>query len=260
MRSLHYLKLITILGEFILFFKKSFSFNKQVFKKRRPIFYKNCEFIGIQSLPINTLGSIFIGAVLGYQLYASLHMFQAEGLLGGTVGVTLFRELAPVMSGLMMTSRVGSTMAAHISSQKVNEQVDALELMGIDPIEYLVSPRILASLLMTPIIAVFFALMASFSAYIVSTHLMGLQESVFIYNYFNLLSQYDLLHCLIKSFSFGVLLSTISCYCGLRAYGGAYGVGIATRNTVVIATLSILLMDYILTALLPLGFSILELT
>lgn len=224
------------------------------FYRRRGLFFRQCEFIGVNSLGINVAAGLFLGAVLGYQLYVSLHRFGAEALLGGTVGVALFRELGPVMSGIMVTGRAGAAMAAEISSMRVSEQVDALEVMAIDPIEYLVFPRILAGFLMMPFLAIFFSLVASFSAYAVSCGFMGLQSTVFWHQYLKMVNLVELLHCTVKAGVFGIVITSVGCFCGFRAYGGARAVGDSTRNTVVAASLIILLSDYFLTSMLPFGF------
>ncbi len=199
-----------------------------------------------------------MGAVLGYQLYVSLHRFGAEALLGGTVGVALFRELAPVMSGIMVTGRAGAAMAAEISSMRISEQVDALEVMAIDPIEYLVFPRVAAGVLMMPVLAIFFTTIATFAACAVACGVMDLQYSIFWSQYLKMVDPIEVIHCLTKAATFGLVLTWVGCFCGFRAYGGARAVGQATRNSVVAACLGILLTDYLLTSVLPLGFKTLK--
>ena len=199
-----------------------------------------------------------MGAVLGYQLYISFHIFGAEALLGGSVGVSLFRELAPVMSGIMVTGRSGAAMAAEISSMRISEQIDALEVMGINPIEFLVAPRIIAGLLMMPLLAIFFTVVASLSAAVIACGVMDLQSSVYWSQYLKVVDQIEVVHCVVKAATFGLLLTLIGCFCGFRAYGGARAVGEATRNTVVATFLAILLSDYLLTSILPFGFKTLR--
>jgi phospholipid/cholesterol/gamma-HCH transport system permease protein len=215
---------------------------------------RQCEFIGVSSLGITLAAGIFMGAVLGYQLYVSLHQFGAEAMLGGSVGVSLFRELGPVMTGFMVTGRAGAAMAAEISSMRISEQIDALEVMAVDPVEYLVAPRVTAGLLMVPLLSLFFTVIASISAAFVACGVMGLQYSIYWNQYIKVVDQIEVVHCLVKAAVFGLVLTWIGCFCGFRAYGGARAVGQATRNTVVAALLGILLSDYILTSLLPFGF------
>ncbi len=195
-----------------------------------------------------------MGAVLGYQLYISLHQFGAEAMLGGSVGVALFRELGPVMTGFMVTGRAGAAMAAEISSMRISEQIDALEVMAVDPIEFLVAPRVAAGLFMVPLLAIFFTFIASLAAGFVACGVMDLQYSIYWSQYIKVVDPIEVVHCIVKAAVFGVVLTWIGCFCGFRAYGGAKAVGEATRNTVVAALLGILLSDYILTSLLPFGF------
>jgi phospholipid/cholesterol/gamma-HCH transport system permease protein len=144
-----------ILGEYALFVKETFISSRFI-SKRFGLFLKQCEIIGVSSSGIVVVAGLFMGAVLGYQLYVSFHFFGAEALLGGSVGVSLFRELGPVMTAIMVTGRAGAAMAAEISSMRISEQIDAMEVMAVDPIEYLVTPRVLAGIVMLPLLSVFF--------------------------------------------------------------------------------------------------------
>jgi phospholipid/cholesterol/gamma-HCH transport system permease protein len=245
--------IITTLGDFTLFVFETIR-SLRFFWRRRGLFLRHCEFIGVSSLGINIAAGLFMGAVLGYQLYVSLHQFGAESLLGGSVGVALYRELAPVMSAIMVTGRAGAAMAAEISSMKISEQIDALEVMAIDPVEYLVAPRVAAGVLMMPFLAIFFTAVATLSSCLVACGAMGLQYSVYWSQYLKIVDQIEVVHCLVKAAVFGLVLTWIGCFCGFRSYGGARAVGQATRNTVVAACLSILLSDYFLTSMLPFGF------
>jgi phospholipid/cholesterol/gamma-HCH transport system permease protein len=204
------------------------------------------------------VAALFMGGVLGYQLYVSLHLFGAEALLGGSVGVGLFRELGPVMAAIMVTGRAGAAMAAEIASMRISEQIDALEVMAIDPIEYLVVPRVFAGLVMMPLVAVAFCVVGSAAAALVSCGIMGLDFTVFWSQYTKVVDPIDVVHCTVKGAAFGLILTLVGCFYGFTAYGGARAVGFATRSTVVASFLSILLSDYILTSFLPFGFSYLR--
>lgn len=244
---------ITTLGDFSLFLRDlSRSFLK--LWRRRGLFLRHCELIGVSSLWVNAIAAIFMGAVLGYQLYVSFHLFGAEALLGGSVGVSLFRELGPVMTAIMVTGRAGASMAAEIASMRISEQIDSLEVMAIDPIEYLVAPRVLAGLCTVPLLAVFFCVVGSIAAGLVACGIMGLEWSIYWSQYAKVLDAIELIHCVTKAATFGLVLTIIGCFCGFRAYGGARAVGLATRNTVVASFLTILLSDYVLTSLLPFGY------
>ncbi|MEN9722303.1 MAG: hypothetical protein RJB38_289 [Pseudomonadota bacterium] len=248
---------IETLGEFAIFFGRIARATSRL-PSRFGLFLKQCEFIGVSSLGIITVAALFMGGVLGYQLYVSFHLFGAESLLGGTVGVSLFRELAPVMAAIMVTGRAGAAMAAELASMRVSEQVDALEVMAVDPMEYLVMPRVLAGILMLPLLAVYFGVVGSLAGAGVSIGIMGLDSSVFWEQYRRFVDSIDLIHCTTKGAFFGMVLAWVACFFGFRAQGGARAVGLATRTTVVVTCLVILLFDYILTSMLPFGFSTLK--
>jgi phospholipid/cholesterol/gamma-HCH transport system permease protein len=221
--------------------------------KRRSLFLRQCEIIGVSSSGIIVISALFLGGVLGYQLYVSFHIFNAEALLGGSVGVSLFRELAPVMTAIMVTGRAGAAMAAEIASMKISEQVDALEVMAVDPVEYLITPRILAGTLMTPLLSVFFSCVGSLAAAGIACGVMGLDASIYWAQFSKVVDVIELVHCVVKGAFFGFVLTTVGCFTGYRAQGGARAVGLATRNCVVASCLMILLMDFFLTSFLPFG-------
>ena len=250
-------EIISILGEFTLFVADTARATSRLWR-RRGLFLSHCEFIGVTSSGIIIVAGLFMGAVLGYQLYVSFHYFGAEALLGGSVGVSLFRELAPVMAAIMVTGRAGAAMAAEIATMRITEQVDALEVMAIDPIEFLIAPRVLAGLLMMPLLAMLFAIVASLAAAGIACGIMDLDSSVYWTQFAKVVDATEVIHCLTKGAMFGLVLTLVGCFCGYRAQGGARAVGLATRNTVVATCLTILLSDYILTSLLPFGFARLE--
>ncbi len=245
---------IETLGDFSMFLWSTAKSSSRL-PLRWGLFLKQCEFIGVSSLVIITVAALFMGGVLGYQLYVSFHLFGAESLLGGTVGVSLFRELAPVMGAIMVTGRAGAAMAAELASMRVSEQIDALEVMAVDPVEFLVLPRVLAGTLMMPLLAVYFGVVGSLAGAGVSIGIMGLDSAVFWEQYRRFVDSIDLVHCVTKGAVFGLVLTWVACFNGFRAHGGARSVGFATRTTVVVTCLTILLFDYILTSLLPFGFS-----
>lgn len=249
--------LVIMLGDFSIFIFETVRSTRFLWRRRR-LFLSHCELIGVNSLWINFVAALFLGAVLGYQLYFSLHRFGAEALLGGTVGVALFRELAPVMSAIMVTGRAGAAMAAELSSMRISDQIDALEVMSVNPIEYLVLPRVLAGFLMMPILALCFTVIASWSACVISCGVLDLQYSVYWSQYLKVVDFIEIIHCLVKSAFFGLILTLVGCFCGFRAYGGASSVGSSTRTAVVLTCLLILMIDYFITSLLPHGYKKLE--
>lgn len=239
------------LGEFSIFIGRS-SQAVPRFWRRFEIFVIQCEFIGVSSLPVLSVAAIFMGAVLGYQLYKSFELFGAQALVGGTVGVGIFREMAPVIGAIMVTGRAGAAIGAEIASMKVSEQIDALEVMGVNPYEYLVIPRVLAGATMMPILAFIFGGIATLSAAIVCCSVLDLSYPLFWQGFRQWAEWIDLLHCFVKGVTFGTALTMMGCFFGFRASGGASSVGLATRSTVVFSCLTILVIDYFWTMVLPL--------
>ncbi|MGK5084861.1 ABC transporter permease [Bdellovibrionota bacterium FG-1] len=258
MRLLNWIaSFIRTLGDFTLFVFETSRCCKHLWR-RKGLFLKQCEFIGVGSMGVNIVASMFLGAVLGFQLYVTFHKFGAEGLLGGSIGVSLFRELGPVMAAIMVTGRAGAAMAAEIASMRITEQIDALEVMAVDPIEYLVVPRVLAGLVMLPLIGIFFSILGSIAGSLIACGVMGLDSSVYWTQFAKVIDSIEIVHCVVKSAVFGVVLTWVGCFCGFRAHGGARAVGFATRTSVVASCLTILLSDYVLTSLLPFGFATLK--
>lgn len=217
---------------------------------RWKLIFKQCEFIGVNSSFIIILTGMFTGAVLALQSGKAFRIFNAEGVTGAVVTISLLRELSPVMSGLMVAARCGSAMAAEIGTMRVTQQIDALQVMSVDPIGYLISPRIVAGLLMAPLLCVLFSLMGMFGSYVVSVGVLNINDAI----YFDKISQYtdfeDLWSGLVKAACFGVIITMVGCRKGFLAGGGAEGVGRATTQAVVIASVTILIADYFLTALM----------
>jgi len=243
---------IELLGEFVSFVVRTIR-TAPTLGRRRRIFLKQCESIGVSSSGIIVVAACFLGGVLGYQLYVSFKLFNAEALLGGSVGVSLYRELAPVMTAIMVTGRAGAAMAAEIASMRISEQVDALEVMAVDPVEILITPRVFAGVIMIPLLSVFFGSVATLMAAVIACGVMGLDPSVYWEQFAKVVDVIDISHCLVKGAVFGLMLTWIGCFNGFKAEGGASAVGLATRNSVVASCLAVLLSDYILTSLLPFG-------
>lgn len=219
--------------------------------RRWPLFLLQCEFVGVTSFGILAVAAVFMGAVLGYQLYVSFALFGAQALVGGTVGVSIFREMAPVIGAVMVTGRAGAAIGAEIASQRVSEQIDALEVMGVNPFEYLVVPRVVAGSIMMPLLAIMFGAIATISAALVTCGVLGLNYVIFWTQFQKWVDWIDLLHCVCKGWSFGLALTLLGSFYGFRAQGGARAVGYATRSTVVATCLTILLLDYFWTMILP---------
>ncbi len=241
---------IVWMGELTLFMGHMLSSMGRIWK-RFGLLINQCEFIGVSSLGILSVAAIFMGAVLGYQLFVSFEIFGAQALVGGTVGVAIFREMAPVIGAIMVTGRAGAAIAAEIASMRVTEQIDALEVMGVNPYEFLVMPRFVAGALMMPLLALIFGGIATISASIVACGVLDLSFPVFWNAFRQWVDWVDLLHCIVKGTTFGMALTLLGCFFGFRASGGARAVGFATRSTVVATCLTILLLDYFWTMVLP---------
>jgi phospholipid/cholesterol/gamma-HCH transport system permease protein len=206
------------------------------------------EFVGVGSLGIVLLTGAFTGAVFAIQTAVAFNIFGAKALIGGSVALALVRELAPTIGALMVTGRVGSAMCTELGTMRVTEQIDALESMAVDPVHYLVTPRILACTLMMPVLAVGFAAIGLGGAYVIATTLLGLDHVAFMSRIETWVMPSDLLETVVKGTAFGLLIGSIACFKGFHASGGSRGVGLATTRTVVATSIAILLMDYVITS------------
>jgi phospholipid/cholesterol/gamma-HCH transport system permease protein len=211
---------------------------------------KQMEFVGVQSLSVVMITAAFAGMVLALQTYYGFRMFGGESLVGATVALSLTRELGPVFTALMVTGRAGSAMAAELGTMKVTEQVDALYTMSVNPVQYLIVPRILAAVLMVPILTILADFIGVVGGYFVGVHLLGINSGIFMARIVEFVDMDDITNGLIKSAFFGLILSLIGTFKGFYTTGGAEGVGKATTEAVVYASVSILISDYILTALM----------
>jgi phospholipid/cholesterol/gamma-HCH transport system permease protein len=206
------------------------------------------EFIGVQSIFIIALTGTFSGMVLALQMVHSFKQFQAEGLVGGVVALSLTREISPVFTGLMVTARAGSAWAAELGNMRVTEQIDAITTMGVSPVQYLLSPRLLAAVLMVPLLCVVYTCVGMAGAWLVAVEWLHVDPGVFIARAKQYAMPKDFFMGEIKACVFGFLIAAISCRQGYHAAGGARGVGIATTRAVVQSAVAILVANYILTA------------
>ena len=217
---------------------------------RVQLYLQAMEFIGAGSVFIVALTGLFTGMVFAVQTVQSFRLFNAETLVGSTVAMALTRELAPVLASLMVTARVGSAIATELGTMKVTEQVDALYTMAVNPIQYLVTPRIVAAIVMLPVLTGFCDLIGIGGAYYVSVTLLDVDGGMFLDKIQQFVEPWDVISGLIKSSVFGMILSLVGCHKGLNASGGARGVGLATTQTVVLSSVLILIVDYFMTLLL----------
>jgi phospholipid/cholesterol/gamma-HCH transport system permease protein len=205
------------------------------------------EFIGVQSIFIVGLTGTFSGMVLALQTTYALRAFSAEGRVGGIVAVSLAREVAPVFSGIMVTARAGSAMAAELGNMRVTEQIDAIATMGVSPIQYLLSPRLFAAVVMVPLLCVLYTSVGMGGAYLVAVGLMGGDQGVFLQSVRDFAVPKDLFMGILKAAVFGFIVASISCRHGFFAAGGARGVGLATTRAVVESCVTLLVANYLLT-------------
>lgn len=210
-------------------------------------FTTQMNMIGVDSTPIILLVSFFTGAVFALQTGYAFRLFNAETLVGSTVGLSLTRELAPVFTALMVIARVGSSMAAELGTMRVTEQIDALDAMAVNPYHYLVVPRVVGAMVMVPLLTVVFNFVGFVGAYLVGVGLLEIPEGPFISRMEYYVDGDDLFGGLFKALIFGFLLAVISCYQGYKTKGGAAGVGRSTTRAVVISSVTILVVDYFLT-------------
>jgi len=217
--------------------------------KLRNIF-RQMEFVGVNSLFVVILTGAFTGAVLALQSYNALKRFGAESLVGPTVALSMARELGPVLTGLMVTGRAGSAMATELGTMRVTEQIDALYTMAVNPVKYLVSPRILAGVFMMPVLAIVTDFVGVLGGYFVAVKMLGVNSGVYIGRTVDFVQAQDIFDGLIKASVFGLILSIVACYHGFNTTGGAAGVGEAATKSVVMGCVLILVADYFLTSVM----------
>jgi phospholipid/cholesterol/gamma-HCH transport system permease protein len=212
-------------------------------------------YIGARSSLIVLLVGLFTGMVLGLQLFYTLVKFGSVGALGSAISLTLVREMGPVLTAIMIAARAGSGIAAEIGILRISEQVDALYTMGVDPMRYLISPRIAASIISFPLLTAFFDLIGIIGGYLTGVLLLGTNGGTYFYRVQSSLDIVDIRGGFIKAFVFGAIVSCICCFqgyfCHMRTDGyGAKAVGLATVSAVVLSCVMILIADYVVTSFL----------
>ncbi len=203
--------------------------------------------IGYYSLPVVGLTAIFTGMVLALQSYTGFARFSAESAIPNVVVVSITRELGPVLAGLMVAGRVGAAMAAEIGTMRVTEQIDALDTLATNPFKYLVAPRLIAGLTMLPILVLIADIIGVFGGYVVSGYKLGFNPATYLKNTLDFVEPQDVISGLVKAGVFGFLVTLMGCYHGYNSRGGAQGVGAATTNAVVSASILILCFNYFIT-------------
>ena len=216
---------------------------------RPRLLLQQAEFVGFGSLFIVSLTGLFTGAVFTLQSVGALGKVGMESMVGSMVWLATSRELGPVLSSLMVCGRVGSAMATELGTMRVSEQIDAMEVMAVDPLQYLVWPRLAAAALMMPCMCIIFDLVAAVGGYVVAVVAMGIDEGAYISRITWFVGMGDFLQGMVKSAVFGVTIATIGCFKGFFAHGGARGVGHATTQTVVLGSIAIFCVDYLMTSM-----------
>jgi|TARA_Y100001934_G_scaffold64341_1_gene79824 phospholipid/cholesterol/gamma-HCH transport system permease protein len=205
--------------------------------------------IGYYSLPVVGMTTLFAGMALGLQTYAGFSRFSAEDAIAKVVALGITRELGPVLAGLMVAGRIGAAMAAELGTMRVTEQIDALDTLSTNPFKYLIAPRIIAGLTMLPLLVFVGDIIGIFGGYIVSVYKLGFNPGVYISQTFKVLEFIDVFSGLVKAGVFGFIVTLMGCYNGYNSQGGAQGVGAATTNAVVSASILILIFNYVITEL-----------
>lgn len=235
-------------GIFLMFVRASgFVFRRPL---RTHLFMQQFEFVGARSFFIVALTGTFTGMVFALQGSYAFRLFNAEYLIGPSVLLSLTRELAPVMTALMVTARAGSAMATELGYMRESEQIDALYTMAIHPVHYLITPRVVATTVMMPLLSALFTFCGTLGAYFVTVKLIGVTHNVFVNRTLEMVDLSDLYSGQVKAVFFGVMIASICCYFGYNSSGGARGVGLATTRAVVVSSVSLLVFDYFLTALM----------
>lgn len=232
----------------------SFGWSSLLLAFEKPFRYleiiRHMEFVGNQSVFIISLTGLFTGLALSFQVYLGFKMVNATNLVGPIVALGITRELGPVLTGLIVAARAGGAMAARLGTMRVNEQIDALDVMGVNTKQYLIAPRMIATVLCMPLLTAIFDFLAMLGAWFLIVKLVDLDEAIFWDKVKSVLEFRHINEGLFKSAIFGLVFSVICTFRGFNTQGGAKGVGEATNRGVVISMVMIIILDYFLTNLI----------
>jgi phospholipid/cholesterol/gamma-HCH transport system permease protein len=206
--------------------------------------------IGYFSLPVVALTSFFTGGVLALQIYYGGNQFNSEAIVSSIVALGITRELGPVLGGLMVAGRVSAAIAAEIGTMRVTEQIDALTTLSTEPFKYLVAPRVIAAVISMPLLALVADIIGIMGGFVVGTQSLGFNPAIYMQLTIDFITPDDITSGLIKAAVFGFIIAIMGCYNGYHSAGGAQGVGRATTNAVVSASILILSANYLMTSLL----------
>lgn len=244
----------TILAFFQLVGQLSIFFGRSLLYAVFPPYYsrqilRHFIDIGYYSLPVVGMTTLFTGMVLALQSYTGFTRFNAEGAVSSVVVLSMTRELAPVLAGLMVAGRVGASIAAELGTMRVTEQIDALKTLSVNPYKYLIAPRLIAGMLMLPLLVLIGDVIGVFGGYVVAIYSLGFEPGTYLNQTWDTLEYMDVMSGLIKAAVFGFIVTIMGCYHGYYSGRGAQGVGSATTNAVVSASILILIFNFILTKL-----------
>ncbi len=237
--------------------ERHINFSRNIFKgvikivKRKnkflnKIFVEQLYLFGALSFPMVAIVSFFLGVVLTFQLVPELRRFGSESVTGGLIMIAAAREVAPVLVSIMIAGRMGSSMAAELGSMKITDQIDALKLMGANPIRYLVSPRVLSGAIMMPFLTAISIFMIAFASYILAVEVYGIAWGTFLTRISAIMGPKDVIGGVFKSIFFGIGITYVSCYLGITLKGRSTEVGKATTSSVAISIILVIFLDMIL--------------
>ena len=243
------LERLEILGRYFYFLGELFGSSlKRPFRLSQ--YFAELEHLGVNSLFVIILSGGAMGMIFALQMVALLQPFQAEIGTGAAVAVAMYREIAPVITTLMLIAKNGSAMAAELGTMRVTEQIDSLESMSVSAVHYLVLPKVVASFFAFPVLTLLSNMVGTIGAYVVSVNLFNVDSANYLDYLFDFLSPRDIFVGLIKSAVMGLIVATICCFSGLRASQGAKGVGDSATRAVVASSVSVLVADYLLTTIM----------
>ncbi len=244
-----FLNFISVCGQVSLFFSQIIYW---MFRPpfRLKLFLEQFLFVANKSTFIVALTALFSGMVLSVQTYFGFKVINADALVGPTVALGLLRELGPVFTAIVVTGRAGAAMAAHLGTMRVTEQIDAMDVMAVNSIHYLVVPRVTASFIALPLLTSIFVLVGNLGSYFTGIYLLGIDPVVFFSHLQQFVNLRDVAQCLIKASVFGIIFSTIGTFKGYFTEGGAEAVGRSTNEAVVVTLVLILVSDYFLTLMI----------
>ena len=243
------LRILREIGSFVLFLLHIGSHLPRM-RKRFLEIVMQMKRIGVDSIWLISITSGFTGLVTLVQASYQTSDYIPTSLMGVMVAKSTMIELAPVLTALVLTGKVGASIAAEIGTMRVSEQIDALETMAIDPVDFVYMPRVIAGAVMVPLLTIYANIVGIFSAYILSVHLNNVNSFTFFNNMKNFFLPWDLWGGLIKGFFFGIIITTVGCYAGDHAHGGAEGVGRAATRAVVYSAILVLMMDFVVASVL----------